>query len=158
MKEAVRVSLPENHMGLDAVVYKNWKNLDLELNAESFHVDETTGEVYWDDAFEGQRPPSSTFTALHKRLGNIATVSHLREEVAHVLGNTTGILQTRFLYNGEHCGDVVGLEMLDKLVQEITFLKGKTDGSRSPYLATFLDNVTELIQAARLEQNPIVFT
>ncbi len=55
----------------------------------------------------------------------MATVGYLREKVARLLGNTTGILQTRFLYSGTHCGDVVGIEMLDELVQEITILKDK---------------------------------
>lgn len=145
-------------MGLDAVVYKNARSLGLDLTGQNFHVDEVTGEIYPEDDLEGLRHPQSTFQALHKRLGNIAKVAHLRNEIASALGNTTGLLQTRILYNGEHCGDVIGLELLDEMSTEIALLKDKTDGLRSPYLTTFLDDVTDLIRTARAENNPIVFT
>jgi len=145
-------------MGLDAVVYKNARSLGLDLTRQNFRVDETTGEVFPEDDLEGVRHPHSTFQAIHKRLGNIATVAHIRNEVASALGNISGLLHTRILYNGEHCGDVVGLELLDEISKEIALLKDKNEGLRSPYLTTFVDDVTDLIRTARAENNPIVFT
>ena len=145
-------------MGLDAVVYKSARSLGLDLTRQNFRVDETTGEVYLENDLEGLRHPQSTFQAIHKRLGNIAIVAHLRNEVASALGNSRGLLQTSILYNGEHCGDVIGLELLDEMSKEIALLKDKTEGLRSPYLTTFLDDVTDLIRTARAENNPIVFT
>jgi len=145
-------------MGLDAVVYRNARSLGYDLTRQNFHIDGTTGEVFPEDDLEGVRHPHSTFQAIHKRLGNIATVAHLRNEVASALGSSTGLLQTRILYNGEHCGDVIGLELLDEISKEVALLTEKNEGLRSPYLTTFLDDVKDLIRTARAENNPIVFT
>jgi hypothetical protein len=113
--------------------------------------------VYFEETFESQRLPSRTIKAIDKWLGNIESIGHLREEVARALGNTTSILQTKFLYSGTHCGDVVGLELLDELLIEIALLRDRTEGLRSAYLPKFLEDVTDLIRAARTENNPIVF-
>ncbi len=44
-------------MGLDAVVFKNARNLDLGLNHETLHVDEATGGCTWMTLLKVSGPP-----------------------------------------------------------------------------------------------------
>ena len=100
--------------------------------------------------------PLSAVTAVDRRLGNVECVARLREEVGRVLGSGS-VLSTKFLYSGTHSGDLVGLELLNELQTEIDLLRGKTEGQRSPDLGRFLDDLDDLILAAKAENNPIVF-
>ena len=143
-------------MGLDAVVYKNLSRMDADVRRLGVLVDERTGEVYLEQPVEGQDLPLSAVTAVDRRLGNVESVSRLREEVVHALG-IGSILETKFLYSGTHSGDLVGLEFLSKLQTEVGLLKSRTEGQRSSELTRFLDDVSDLIRAARAENNPIVF-
>ena len=146
----------EKPMGLDAVVYKNLSRMDADVRRLGVLVDERTGEVYLEQPVEGQDLPLSAVTAVDRRLGNVESVSRLREEVVHALG-IGSILETKFLYSGTHSGDLVGLEFLSKLQTEVGLLKSRTEGQRSSELTRFLDDVSDLIRAARAENNPIVF-
>lgn len=143
-------------MGLNAVVYVYKNNLALNQEESFVKIDEHTGEVYFEDLHIAQRYPSSMFIAINKRLGNIDAVTALRDEILKIIDNNS-VLYRKVLYNGSHSGDTISLEALDSLESEINFIGKKTTGNRSPALEVFLGDMSELIEAARTQKNPIVF-
>lgn len=139
-------------MGLDAVVYKNIKHLDLGSDEGAARIIPNTGEVYFDNdilsrKYEGQRH------AAEHRVGNIAEVSALREEVMRLAGPASIILQT-VLYSGTHSGDFVPVNSMRTLSLELNLIKS---AATSPGLQRFAGSLETLIGAAENEGNPIVF-
>jgi hypothetical protein len=145
-------------MGLDAVVYKSKKTLCLNQEFADALVVDMTGEVYFEDPAMRRRYPRHTFIAVHKRLGNLAMVAHLREETRCAVGDQAPTVLGKMLYSGVQCGEVISAGDLDRLRNEIALIEEGTRERRSPELQTFLDDAKELIAAARAERNPIVFT
>jgi hypothetical protein len=93
--------------------------------------------------------------AVHKRLGNVGTISALAAEVLPVVG-TDSVLIKRVFYSGSHSGDRVPLEELNRLEAEINVLR-KNLPERSVFLERFLNDVSHLINKAREEGMPIEF-
>ncbi|QYO62231.1 hypothetical protein [Leptolyngbya sp. 7M] len=144
-------------MGLDAVVYTHKNNLQIDTNSNMLQVDEETGEVFIADDNLASNYPNSSFVAVQCRLGNSSNIGYLNEEIANLLPNETSLLLEKVVYSGSHSGDKIDLEELDQLETEINRLKQQLPGQRTVLLEQFIQNMTELIQAARREGNPIVF-
>jgi len=144
-------------MGLDAVVYKHRSHLTLGSELKDALSDDRTGEVYLADDTLSKRYPRSFFIALHKRLGNLEMISTLRSELEVIVGHKNTDIQQKWLYSAFHAGDVVPLKNLAELEKEIDTIKQKSRGNKSSEIEAFLENLTELIVAARKENNPIVF-
>jgi hypothetical protein len=141
-------------MGLDAVVYLHRDNLP--LNVSGFpNIDDETGEIYFEDPKLAKQHPADLFTAIHKNLGNIAMIAALRAEVGKVLKGDT-VLSDKILYNGSHSGDIIGLDELADLELEINLVRKRTV-DKSADLESLLDSLSELVEAARTQRNPIVF-
>lgn len=143
-------------MGLDAVVYIHEDNLPLTVKSDVSFTDEQTGEVYFEDPGFVRRYPKSTFTAVQKNLGNIAMISALRNEIEKVIGNDS-IISSKVLYSGSHSGDKIGVKDLGRLESEVGLVKERTSDTRSAALESFLDGLSELVEAAKKQGNPIVF-
>ena len=140
-------------MGLDAVVYVHEDNLPLTVKDDDPHTDDQTGEVYFEDPRLVEKHRRSTFTAVNKNLGNIAMIGALRNEIANVISNDS-VLLSKVLYSGSHSGDRIGLEDLGRLESEISLVR---ESNRSAALESFLESLSELVEAAKKQGNPIVF-
>jgi hypothetical protein len=140
-------------MGLDAVVYRNKKNLELGPDAELAKLDPQTGEVYFEDNERSRKHRGETKAIAH-RIGNIAAVGALREETSMLIGPESFII-TKILYNGVHCGDVISLRDVPTLSAEVSRLVAVA--KKSPELEDFISKLQSLIRAAESEGNPIVF-
>ena len=92
-------------MGLDAVVYRNKKHLQLGPHKEIAQLIPDTGEVYFEND-EISRRLREQLQAAHFRLGNITEIAELRDEVIRLAGPNS-MLYKRVLYSGSHSGDFV---------------------------------------------------
>lgn len=140
-------------MGLDAVVYRNKDNLQLGADEQFAQLVPDTGEVYFDDD-EISRRHDQEREAAHARLGNIAMIAALRDEVGRLFGPQS-LLHTKVLYDGTHSGDFIPITQLPDLLEEISRVRKASKQSRD--LRDFLDSTEELAQIALHERNPIVF-
>lgn len=143
-------------MGLDAVVFKNPKNLTLSGTEGAIEVDPLTGEVSFEDDKVGAQYPDAIFRSTERRLGNMASLGEILAEISES-SNPERILRTKVLKSFTHCGDVIRFEELSAFNQEIQEINKRTEGRRSRLLDQFLNDLEELIAAARAEENPIVF-
>jgi hypothetical protein len=141
-------------VGLDAVVYRNINNLELKDDRLFAQVDPQTGEIYFDNAEISKKYRDKLCAAGH-RLGNIAEISALREEIMKLIGPTSKIIQA-ILYSGTHTGDFITLNSLPALATELSTINKV--GQPSPELVQFLTSMNDLIRVAAQEGNPIVFT
>ena len=140
-------------MGLDAVVYRNKSNLQLGADEQFAQLIPGTGEIYFDDNAASRRH-SQELEAVRVRLGNIAMISALREEIARTVG-ADSILHQKIVYSGSHSGDFIPIDELARLAEEMSLVR--KSGNLSSDLRDLLDRVEELTQAALHERNPIVF-
>lgn len=144
-------------MGLNAVVYVNRKRLSLnQEDNSSAKMDEQTGEVYFDDPNLMDKYPANMFTAIHKRLGNANMIAEIVDKLSTILSKDS-ILLSKILYSGSHSGDTISIDSLNKLGLEINFVRERIPKDRSPLLDVFFNDITELIEMARMQGNPIVF-
>ena len=143
-------------MGLDAVVFKNLQNLPLSGSEDAIEVDPLTKEVSFKDDEVGNQYPNAFFRSTERRLGNVAMLGKILAEISGS-SNPEGILRAKVLKSFTHCGDVIRFEELSAFNQEIQELKKRTEGRRSGPLDQFLNDLEELIAAAREQENPIVF-
>jgi hypothetical protein len=143
-------------VGLDAVVYINRDNLPLKAKEDAPTIDDETGEAYFEDSRFSTRYPKSIFTAVQRNLGNIAEIAALRTEVSTVLGNDS-IISNKVLYSGSHSGDRIPFDDLQRLDSEISLVRARTVDTRSTALGRFLESLSELVEAAKKQHNPIVF-
>jgi hypothetical protein len=143
-------------MGLDATVYRSLKNLPAHLR-DRVICDPESGEVSLTDPKDDRIFESSQFEAWHERIGNIALVSLIREEIAKAFGNHESLLSKKVVYSGSHCGDHIPFSEISVLSREIDELERITGASRSPELATFIGQMRKLIAAANREGTGIVF-
>src|SRR2546430_7336334 len=105
-------------MGLDAVVYRNINNINLDNDISFAKIVSETGEVYFDNT-EVSKKYRDRLRAVSHRLGNIAEISALREEIAKLIGPTSEIIQA-VLYSGTHSGDFIALHSLPVLAAELS--------------------------------------
>jgi|SRR5580700_6249338 hypothetical protein len=143
-------------MGLDASVYKNKQHLPPDPDIQDVQRDALTGELYYSDETE-RKYSRDFFKATSKRLGNLASISALREEIERFMGTIPTILRSRVLYSALHAGDAIDVSDLDQLEAEIQMISLETGERASSLLKKFLQDMTELIRSARHEQNPIAF-
>jgi hypothetical protein len=92
--------------------------------------------------------------ALAHRLGNIALIGTLSDEVLQLIGPAS-FLERKILYSGAHSGDAIPLQELDELSAELNRIS--ETGRSSPMMQEFVSALQQLIQAAKDEGNPIVF-
>jgi len=143
-------------MGLDATVYRNHKNLAPHL-CERVKSDPGTGELYFPDEADERLFGSSQLEACHERIGNIALIALIREEIAKAFGHQKSLLSRKVVYSGSHAGDSISFSEIDKLNVEIDELEKSTMSSRSSELTAFIEQMRKLIAAAIREGNGIVF-
>ncbi|HSY90057.1 MAG TPA: hypothetical protein VK812_01730 [Candidatus Binatus sp.] len=146
-------------MGLDAVVYRNKQHLPFDADAAGAYREPTTGEYYCADLAVEQsfdrKYPSETRASISKRLGNVSLIAFLREEAKLYLDKNSVVL-SKVLYSGTHAGDVIGSESLSRLEAELRQVQ-RSERHVSKEMVEFITDLQELIIAARLEGNPIVF-
>ena len=140
-------------MGLDAVVYRNRKHIEMGGDDENAIVEPITGEVYFEDRKLSRKYYRQREAVTH-RLGNIAAIAELNDEVVRLIGSES-VTVGRILYSGTHSGDTIALKDLPKLSAELRAISQYGHGS--PLLLEFVGAMEELIQAANCEDNPMVF-
>ena len=90
-------------------------------------------------------------------LGNVDTIRALRDFVTENDPTLKTLLEC-VLCDGSHAGDLISVERLPRLEEEIargnTLLLHDDDGT----FGTFLADMKTLLDAAKRERNPIVFT
>jgi hypothetical protein len=140
-------------VGLDAVVYRNKRHLNLALDEKFALLLPETGEVYF-ESYELSRKYRDQCRATSHRLGNMSLVSFLREEATRLVGLNSMVVQ-RVLYSGTHSGDTIAGESIHKLAAELESIRETKH--LSPEFRLFLPAMDDLISAAKREGNPIVF-
>jgi|ERR1043166_9318847 hypothetical protein len=141
-------------MGLDAFVYRNKENLPFDADALGASFDATTGEYYFEDPQLDKKFSLEMRTAIEKRIGNIDLVAHLRHLAQQILDENSVVL-SRVLYSGSHTGDSLDAQFFPSLENELSLLRNATRSSHDMKL--FVDDMCELVTAAKKEGNPIVF-
>lgn len=122
-------------MGLDAVVYRNKKHLQLGLDERASQLIPETGEVYFEND-EISRKHREQVKAAEFRLGNIMVIAELRDELVRLVGpNNT--LFGKILYSGSHSGDFIALRELPPISHEIALVRGT--GRQSEEMNFFLN-------------------
>lgn len=144
-------------MSLDAIVYRNLKNLPEYLRERVVTVNPESGETDPRDISDYRTFGSSRLKAWHEHIGNIAMVAFLREEIGKAFGNQESLLSKRVVYNGVHAGDCIPFSQIELLGREIEELERITSLTRSPELTNFITQMRNLIAAANREGNGIVF-
>src|SRR5262245_49440533 len=112
-------------MSVSAVVYKRLEDVSFPPNADLSHVvvDDTTGEVYFDAAFPEHLPRGAGIES-QKRLGNMARIDSLREEIGGAFSKRhDSLLLSAVLYDGTHGGDIIEIEKRARLKGEVEFLR-----------------------------------
>jgi hypothetical protein len=145
-------------MGLDIVVFKNKKNLDIdEKNNKFFDVDEETGEVFIiDESTFNSNFLEDDFVAISYRIGNLAAVNQLYKSIAIIVQNDNSIVLNKILYNGSHCGDIIKCADFNQLKAEINYIQSKLDDD-SFDVKEFVLGMLEVLKVAEEENNPLVF-
>ena len=141
-------------MGLDAGVYKNLRDVSDAMREQVRLDNPETGEINYKDSPDGT-PDRVNLYAARFRIGNLSMVVDLRGEVGDRLGEKC-LLMEAVLYHFSHSGDFIPLGQIDELEREIKVIESGPKPLH-PYLQEFLNKMTALIDAARREQNPIVF-
>ena len=147
-------------LGLSAVVYRNNKNLPFDPDKLGVSRDDLTGEYYcanheMESSFERQSP-WETRVASYKRLGNISRISLLREQSASAVTDLSIVL-SKVLYSGTHGGDTIKAECFGWLEDELSKLDVHAKRNGFTELSNLVADMNELITAARMEGNPVVF-
>jgi len=91
---------------------------------------------------------------VERRLGNIAEIAKLREQISRLRGSESVVLQ-KVLHLGTHSGDSIPLDAIPALSAELNLIRSSRE--HSPEVQRFLTSLEELIRAAKDEGNPIVF-
>jgi hypothetical protein len=146
-------------MGLDAAVYKRLDEMPFtEKELHFIAVDPRTGQVDFEDAALF-RAWSDKVKAVEKRIGNIALVNLLKDELEKALGDSSSqtLLIGKVLYSGTHSGDIISKDDLSSLKHEIDLVRGISGPRISSNLKSFLADMEELVAASEQHGNPIVF-
>jgi len=139
-------------MGLDAVVYRNIESLPESLREQVKVVDHQTGEL---EVASGPRL-TETLLAADVRIGNISGVAWLREQIESRWPEKCSLILNLVLYSSTHSGDFITLDQVGQIKLEIAGIDC-ADDSIPPRLAAFFEQMTELVNAAECEGNPIAF-
>jgi hypothetical protein len=139
-------------MSLSAQVYRRLNTIDIGVGPVTRN--DLTGEYYFPS---GTTVPSDGFIASEFWIGNITGVAELREELRKANIEQDSLLLNRVLYSGTHSGDVIELSLLPALEQEVRRVLVSREMHLSEYLTSVLQGILELIEAAKREDNPIVF-
>jgi hypothetical protein len=147
-------------MSLNAVVYKNYKNLEFPLDLSVWEIDEETGEIYTD--VEGVKLDNSSelLIACSCWLGNSSTISFIKDKIFPIFHNNfpNSILLNKVLYSGSHSGDYIEVNLIKYLEKEIIILKRETNQHlKEQILDKFIQDIEQLVKAAKEQNNPIVF-
>jgi hypothetical protein len=142
-------------MGLDAVVYKRWEGVAEKQKRSVRLVDQATGEIeYIDDRLESSDQKDGLLAA-SVCFGNISHIAELRACLQILMSSENSIILNKFVYDGSHSGDIIRSGDFPAIEVETAFLRQQRQ--ISPELAHFLNQLTELIEVATRELNPIVF-
>jgi hypothetical protein len=146
-------------MGLDIVVFKSKKNLDIdEKNYKFFEVDEETGEVYIADENKfNSSLLEEDVVAISYRIGNLTAVSQLYKSIATIIRNDKSIVLNKILYNGTHCGDTIKYADLKPLEAEINYILSRLDDDNLE-VKDFALGILKVLKVAKEQNNPLVFT
>ena len=143
-------------MGLDAIVYKNIDNLPEQVRAQVKVVDSLTGEL----EFVAPQPPSPHYNesllAADIRIGNISKVGWLREQIESRWPGRCSVILDAVLYSGTHSGDFISLDQVRRMKLEIAEIDC-AEASIPAEMATFFEQIGQLLDAAEWERNPLVF-
>jgi hypothetical protein len=139
-------------MGLDAVVFRNVRNLEKIYGPDLFDVDNVTGEAIL-RANTAIKIPREAYVATRRRLGNLLETTSLKEAAEKALGDPNSLIVSRVLQTGSHSGDSLPVEDYPKLSAEITRLRAQ--GGED--LEIFVEAMESLLLAGEAESNPIVF-
>lgn len=140
-------------MGLDAVGLTNRKNIGLRADEIFALLDRQTGQTCFEDPTV-ERKYQHQFKAADYRVGNIATVAALCEQVSQLLGPGSFVVQ-KVLYDGPHSGDHIPIDALSMLSAELdSLIRARYV---SPFLQEFISKMGNLVRATNQESNPIVF-
>jgi hypothetical protein len=95
---------------------------------------------------------------LHHRIGNIALVNLLRNELSREAGKFPILLQ-KILYSGTHAGDYLSLDVVENLKKELDYLAGLvcSDERSHNFVVDFRQQLIELVEAALEVRKPISF-
>lgn len=136
-------------MGMDAVVFRSCKSMELEFGAK-FYPEKGTGQPL-------PRNGKLNFaleelTAADERIGSIGTLTFLTQLCTAHLG-ASSVLVSQFLANRTGSGGHLAKELHQQLESEIECLKREN----VPDLANLLDSLERLLAASRNEGNPISY-
>lgn len=159
-------------MGLDAVVYCDCFEVgrlrepsppgcNLEVAADgSLHCgnDELEVKLAFDQWLMDRACEHEDGVLVHHRIGNIALVAALREELARTPQEFPVILNA-VLYNGIHCGDFIEYPMLFLLRPEVEALAKVhcAEPHMEQYMREFESQMRELLECALRVRKPISF-
>jgi hypothetical protein len=141
-------------MGLDAVVYKSRERFPVDPAGLGLRMEPDTREWYSDNGYLPDAIKIAGVEALHRCLGNVSSIAELHREAARVLRPQSLIL-CRVLYDGSHCGDFIGFERMTELKEEIELLRRSEPLTQ--IMASFLDDLDQLVAEAEEQRNPVVF-
>ena len=142
-------------MGLDAVVYRNIENLPEPLRGQVKLVDPLTGELeFVNGPMLGLR--TEDLFAADVRIGNISTVAWIREQIESRWADKCPVILNAVLYSSTHSGDFIALDQVRRIKREVEGID-RAEGSISIMLATFFEDMAQLVNAAENEGNPIAF-
>jgi hypothetical protein len=142
-------------MGLDAVVYRNIENLPEQLRRQVKLVDPLTGELEFVNG-PTLSLRTETLLAADIRIGNISAVAWLREQIASRWCDRCPLILNAVLYSSTHSGDFIPLHQVRRIKLEIAGIDC-TEVSIPARLARFFEEITQLVNAAETEGNPIAF-
>jgi hypothetical protein len=96
--------------------------------------------------------------ALHHYIGNVGCVAFLREELGRE-PESFPLLLKKVVYNGVHAGDWHTCEEVRALLPELDRLRrfSASDAKDQPFVESFRNQMTELVECALSLNKPIVF-
>lgn len=144
-------------MSLNAVANRGRSGLTIDVVSLVAIKDEVTVEYYFPTPEHDGKFPADLFIAKEFWNGNVAGIAELREELRKLSDGSSSILLERCLYSGTHWGDLLELELPPAPEHEILSLLGRPKAAISACLDSVLKNMLDLINAAKIEKNPIVF-
>lgn len=89
-----------------------------------------------------------------KRLGNIASIAHLREYISPLASAHFALLLETVVASGTHGGDSIPMAIAQRLLIEVHMLRA---GTSDEVILDFATDLIELCEASVATGNPIVF-
>ncbi len=144
-------------MSLSALVYRNRATLGIDAESLGAVRDDRTGEYFFTSSEHDGEFPREAFVASEFWIGNIMGVAELRDQLGGIVGVEDSLLLTKCLYSGSHSGDLIEVALLPSLEREVRGLLEQRGKRISEHLSSTLNGFLGLIEAAKRENNPIVF-